>query len=199
MSFDPNAPVAEANTPPVQNVDNADTPSGQPPFSDNPANPVNVPAPTDVAAGADPVDTAGVTPADVPVDQAGAVQVNPADSEFVNEGVVAPNERPLDKDGNPLVPGTPDEQIVADRVDGPVLATNTDYSTHVEEITAKLDELITLLGKDLSDAVLSEFKHERVAGITLRLAVEALQTARRVIGSLDLSGSGAVGVSSGVV
>lgn len=172
MSFDPNAPVA-------------DTPSGQPPFSDNPATAAPV-----------PVDTANTSPV---VDQAGNVQVNPADSTFVAEGVVAPAERPLDSNGDPLVPGTPDEQIVADRVDGPALATNTKYAAHIEEITAKLDDLITLLGQDTSDAVLSEFKHERVAGVALRMALDTLQTTRAVLGGLDLSGSGAVGVNAGVV
>lgn len=107
-------------------------------------------------------------------------------------------QHPLGADGTPLVPGTPDTQIVADRNDAPTLVVHE----HLTGVVEDLDKVIASLGDDLSKAVLSEHKYERVAGVGLRIALEALQSARDVVNSFAPEGAtrgGPVGTRSGVV
>lgn len=127
------------------------------------------------------------------VDQSGNVQVTDAAEPVEGTNVVVPeNEKPLDKDGHALVPGTPDEQIVANRLDAPI-----DYKTDLEAIVADLDKVLHNLGNDLSNAVTSDDKNERVAGVQLRLALDSLQGARDYIAGIDPAGGG-IGVKEGV-
>lgn len=76
-------------------------------------------------------------------------------------------------------------------------STAVDYTSHLESIVADLDGVIHSLGNDLSVAVVSDVQSERVAGVSLRLALDALQSARDVVASVNPSGA-PVGVKAGV-
>ena len=101
---------------------------------------------------------------------------------------------PLGPDGTPLVPGTPDAQIVSDRADAPAVV-RTDA---LNQIADDLQKVIVELGQDLSEAVQSDEKFKRLEGIALRVALDALQGAHRVIANYVEPSTGPV-VTSGVV
>lgn len=123
------------------------------------------------------------TPEPQPLDQNGNPIAPPADQ-----------QSPLGPDGTPLVPGTPDSQIVADRADAPAVV-RTDA---LNQIADDLQKVITELGQDLSAAVQSDEKSHRLEGIALRVALDALQGAHRVIANYQEPSTGPA-VSSGVV
>jgi ABC-type sulfate transport system permease subunit len=96
-----------------------------------------------------------------------------------------------------LVPGTPDAEVHAQYANtvNPAATTHADLPAVVEE----LDRIIGELGADLSVAVVSDDQAQRVSGIGLRLAIEALQDARNVVASFATSAPSAVSTTEGVV